>query len=72
MVLVYSTYFLASQSLVVYLLLLGAAVLLLVQLLAELINWYAWKQACFCALFLRVENELMKTGCFLWFLYMME
>lgn len=39
MVLVYSTYFLASQSLVVYLLLLGAAVLLLVQLLAELINW---------------------------------
>lgn len=36
--LVYSSYFLASQSLVVYVLLLGAAFLLLMQLLTELIT----------------------------------
>lgn len=39
MVLVYSSYFLASQTLVVYRLLLGVVALPLVQLLAQLINW---------------------------------
>lgn len=39
MILVYSSYFLASQSLVVYVLLLKAVVLPLVQLLVQLINW---------------------------------
>lgn len=38
MILVYSSYFLASQSVVIYMLLLGAVVLPLVQLLAQLIK----------------------------------
>lgn len=39
LILVYSSYFLASQSLVVYMLLPGAVVLPLVRLLAQTINW---------------------------------
>lgn len=43
--------FLAPQSLVVYMVLLATVVLPLVQLLAHLINWWAWKEMCFCVLF---------------------
>lgn len=39
LILVYSSYFLASQSLAVYMLLPGAVVMPLVQLLAQAINW---------------------------------